>query len=395
MTDKLSFFTPISLSAEIPKTMKLRTIESIDNYFYFGGRKAQIISQEINQDQSILYQYKMTGGTNADAPSSVLLALKVASYVTIILPLIALAIKAIARSLCQIVKAKPKSSQDSLVSALANTLSNEPQSAVLPAQEIVGSSGSVVNENFTQKHADSQDLDGQRERDRSSAGTMDSTSKAETLNPQQNSLVIPQNTQPTEQSDMLSTSSLKDFSPKAIPSAPSIKEKDSNIANADPSKPSAVIVKESLDINNTSQSTASSPKKIVKSRPPHKNIGRKTTKPLLSLSLDIKKLIQADLNKINHSSKISIFYYSNDPQYNQLLQEELIKNSNNSQMIYKMKNNWIAVYHESEQTRLQFFCKNEINNINMQNNICDLNHLHFYKKSYKKFSVIECSPRWI
>ncbi|MGK5593750.1 MAG: hypothetical protein ACSNEK_00130 [Parachlamydiaceae bacterium] len=83
----VNFFTPIICSPEIT-SKKLKSLERIDEYFYFGGRRAEILSANGNQ-----LTYKFIQDVNLP----VFTALKIASYCTILIPIVMLTAKAILR----------------------------------------------------------------------------------------------------------------------------------------------------------------------------------------------------------------------------------------------------------------------------------------------------------
>jgi hypothetical protein len=80
----INFFTPVFYKNE-PESVRKKIKESLDNYFYLGGEKAVQICGDFVEVES--------GST-----PFIYSALKVATYCTIILPLFALATKAICRS---------------------------------------------------------------------------------------------------------------------------------------------------------------------------------------------------------------------------------------------------------------------------------------------------------
>ncbi|MBS4166975.1 MULTISPECIES: DUF648 domain-containing protein [unclassified Neochlamydia] len=87
---KLSFFTPITYQTS-PKSTALFLLEKVDNYFYLGGKKAQVIQgrTKTGQEKVIL----------SETRSSVLARVgRFLSYFTIIIPLIMLIAKTALRS---------------------------------------------------------------------------------------------------------------------------------------------------------------------------------------------------------------------------------------------------------------------------------------------------------
>src|SRR4029077_14838941 len=90
MMDKVSFFTPVDYGSH-PKTLFQCCLEKIDAYFYLGGRKVRVIPGVMEKNSQ--------GVEWVSGRSSMLATLvKIASYFTIILPLIMLAAKAVLRS---------------------------------------------------------------------------------------------------------------------------------------------------------------------------------------------------------------------------------------------------------------------------------------------------------
>lgn len=91
--NKISFFTAVCYEYK-PQSIKKFLLEKVDGYFYLGGKKAQvIISEDLDQNQ------KARKVVFVDNKVSMLsTALKIASYCTIIVPLIMLVAKAILRS---------------------------------------------------------------------------------------------------------------------------------------------------------------------------------------------------------------------------------------------------------------------------------------------------------
>ncbi len=86
--DKISFFTAVSCDNSSNST-RMFLLEKVDSYFYLGGRKVKI-------DPG--YTKGNVKGVYLVHSNSSLTALKVASYFTIVLPLILLIAKAILRA---------------------------------------------------------------------------------------------------------------------------------------------------------------------------------------------------------------------------------------------------------------------------------------------------------
>ena len=81
------FFTPVYFSNG-PSNIKEDLLEKVDSYFYFGGKKAEFISVE---DGIHLIKY------TEKKQSLLITVVKVVSYLAIILPIIALAVKYVLR----------------------------------------------------------------------------------------------------------------------------------------------------------------------------------------------------------------------------------------------------------------------------------------------------------
>ena len=101
--ERVAFFTPVNFGGDQPKSSTESLIESVENYFYLGGKKAYVIPGEINQNSKgvVLLQ---------DSPALLAVVLKVISYLTVIIPVVMLIAKAIVRSLYHfhIIDAKQK-----------------------------------------------------------------------------------------------------------------------------------------------------------------------------------------------------------------------------------------------------------------------------------------------
>ena len=88
---KVSFFTAISFETR-PKSYTQSALETIDSYFYLGGKKAYAVSGDTQQESQ--------GTMLREGSSSFLMtALKVISYLTIVIPVVLLIAKAILRSI--------------------------------------------------------------------------------------------------------------------------------------------------------------------------------------------------------------------------------------------------------------------------------------------------------
>jgi hypothetical protein len=115
--NKISFFTPVYYEDK-PKSIKEFFLEKVDAYFYLGGRKARVISglKEDSQEVELV----------RSSPSIFTTSLKVASYITIIIPLIMLVAKAILRSGhdFHVVKKNPPNSHSLPEEFNSNPLSN-------------------------------------------------------------------------------------------------------------------------------------------------------------------------------------------------------------------------------------------------------------------------------
>lgn len=86
---KVGFFTAVSFGP-LPKTCAQSLLETADSYFYLGGKKACVIAGRVQNGKE--------GVVLAESDSSYFLsALKVMSYFTIIIPVLALIVKAVLR----------------------------------------------------------------------------------------------------------------------------------------------------------------------------------------------------------------------------------------------------------------------------------------------------------
>jgi hypothetical protein len=86
----ISFFTPVDYGDQ-PKSFTQSILESVDHYFYLGGKKAQVIPGMQNERQ----QVELVEGSQTLLKT----CLKVASYFTLVLPLILGALKLVLRTL--------------------------------------------------------------------------------------------------------------------------------------------------------------------------------------------------------------------------------------------------------------------------------------------------------
>src|SRR3989338_353064 len=88
---KVGFFTAVSFGDQ-PKSCTQSMFETVDSYFYLGGKKAYVIPGHAQQG--------IEGAVLAkDSPAFVITALKVISYLTVALPVVMLIAKAILRSI--------------------------------------------------------------------------------------------------------------------------------------------------------------------------------------------------------------------------------------------------------------------------------------------------------
>ena len=85
---KVPFFTPICFGIH-PKSTRELLLEAVDNYFYLRGKKAEVISKSQSNINTKLFEF---------TPLPFETIAKVASYFTLVLPLILLGVKAILRS---------------------------------------------------------------------------------------------------------------------------------------------------------------------------------------------------------------------------------------------------------------------------------------------------------
>lgn len=89
---KVGFFTAVSFGDQ-PKSCTQSLLETVDGYFYLGGKKkAYVILGHAQQDGEGTILAK-------DSPAFLITALKVISYFTIVIPVILLATKAVLRSI--------------------------------------------------------------------------------------------------------------------------------------------------------------------------------------------------------------------------------------------------------------------------------------------------------
>lgn len=88
MSAKLDFFIPVTYTHE--DTTFIQSLRAtVDNYFYFGGKKAHIIKIEETYEEAVLIKTKT---------STCMKICKLMSYFTLVIPLIILTAKAILRS---------------------------------------------------------------------------------------------------------------------------------------------------------------------------------------------------------------------------------------------------------------------------------------------------------
>jgi len=88
---KVEFFTPINF-AHHPKSCSQSLVEYANSYFYLGGKKATVIPGHKQNGREGVVLTK-------DSPRFLITALKVLSYLTVILPILFLIVKAIYRSM--------------------------------------------------------------------------------------------------------------------------------------------------------------------------------------------------------------------------------------------------------------------------------------------------------
>jgi|GEM_PF-2256524 len=88
--DNVSFWTPVCFDKS-DRSNRESFVETVDSYFYLGGRKAKVISKQSGQTNQ---EAHLIDGSSSRWKS----AAKIASYFTIILPVIMLAIKYLLRS---------------------------------------------------------------------------------------------------------------------------------------------------------------------------------------------------------------------------------------------------------------------------------------------------------
>lgn len=85
---RVGFFTAVHFGGQ-PKTNRESLLETVDAYFYLGGKKACVISGSSGVYQAALQDHSI---------SWTVLAAKIASYATIVLPVIAMILKVVLRS---------------------------------------------------------------------------------------------------------------------------------------------------------------------------------------------------------------------------------------------------------------------------------------------------------
>ena len=90
MAISLDFFTPVRFGEQ--KTFKQHFQERVDDYFYLGGRSVFVIPREISDDSQAVRIIK--DQDQSRVKQVILIAIKVISYMTVIIPLIMLIAKA-------------------------------------------------------------------------------------------------------------------------------------------------------------------------------------------------------------------------------------------------------------------------------------------------------------
>jgi hypothetical protein len=88
---KVGFFTAVSFGNQ-PKSCTQSFLETVDSYFYLGGKKAYVIPghTQSGAEGAVL---------SKDSPAFLITALKVVSYLTVALPIVMLIVKAVLRSI--------------------------------------------------------------------------------------------------------------------------------------------------------------------------------------------------------------------------------------------------------------------------------------------------------
>lgn len=88
---KVGFFTAVSFGDQ-PKSCTQPFLETVDSYFYLGGKKAYVIPghTQSGAEGAVL---------SKDSPAFLITALKVVSYLTVALPIVMLIVKAVLRSI--------------------------------------------------------------------------------------------------------------------------------------------------------------------------------------------------------------------------------------------------------------------------------------------------------
>lgn len=138
MTNSLSFYTPVQF--EGPASCKQKVLESCDDYFYLEGRAACVIPGNIVNNSQAVKIKKLSNPTFAN---TLLCVIKVITYMTIIIPLLMLTLKACLRSSEKFhVVGSKKSSNANDGSAVGvpvkNVISNHHGAGVLPYAMIKG-----------------------------------------------------------------------------------------------------------------------------------------------------------------------------------------------------------------------------------------------------------------
>lgn len=124
---KVGFFTAVSFGNQ-SKSCTQSAIETVDSYFYLGGKKACVIPGHTQQDSEGAILTK-------DSPAFLITALKVISYLTVAIPVILLIAKAILRSIhsFHIIDAKQKLEERVDIAQATAALPEGPPASPLPS----------------------------------------------------------------------------------------------------------------------------------------------------------------------------------------------------------------------------------------------------------------------
>lgn len=143
--ENISFFTPVVFNNEIQISRSERDLENIDSYFYLGGKKACVFEKRLNNYSAVL---------SIEHAPIILTALKILSFLTVILPLIMLTAKAIVRAKNKItvrISNTIQSGKDSLRGTESGT---EAQLKISSGDSLIKIMTSIVNDENAEKRGD-------------------------------------------------------------------------------------------------------------------------------------------------------------------------------------------------------------------------------------------------